>query len=77
MTPAGLVKVGFPDLRSGMLVAKAVTRVYEVLVASKDQAIMMKDQKTAVVITREEFENDDWYTAVKRRQRRTRGKAKD
>ncbi len=73
----GLVKVPYEHLRSGMVISRAQLKIYEVLAASKDQVLMMKDGKTACIMTREEFEKDDWYTAVKRRnERKARGKNK-
>lgn len=73
----GLHKIQFEDLRSGMFVSSENLKVYEVVMADRVQALMMKDDRTAVVMTKEEFEKYDWWTAVTRRKRRTRGKTKD
>lgn len=71
----GLVKVPYDHLKTGMVISRAQLKIYEVLIASKDQVLLMKDGKTACVMTREEFEKDDWFTTVKRRtERKPRGK---
>jgi hypothetical protein len=68
-----LVKVPFENLKSGMSVSKPDLKVYEVLVADRVQAIMMKDKKTACVITAAEYAKDDWFTVVKGHTRRKHG----
>jgi len=70
----GLVRIPYASLQTGMLVAKADLRVYEVLIADRVQAIMLKDKKTAVVITATEFDRHEWYTSVPDRKRRKNGK---
>lgn len=70
-----LLKVSFTDLRTGMCVAKADLKVYEVLAADKEHAIMMKNDKSACIMTVDEFELGEWYTTVKRRKdRKSNGK---
>jgi hypothetical protein len=73
----GLVKVPFEHLKSEMVISRRNIKVYEVLSASKDQVILMESDKKWVLFTREDYEADDWYTAVKRRtERKPRGKNK-
>lgn len=59
-----------------MMVSRSRIRIYEVLTANKENVIMIKDRRTMVVITEEEFNLDEWWTTTLRRERKKRGKAK-
>lgn len=56
------------------MVSRSNLQVFEVLVADAEQVMLMKDDHSAVLMTKAEFEKDNWWTAVKRKERRLRGK---
>ena len=69
----GLHRVTFEQLVSGMIISRENLKVLEVLAADKHQVMFMKDLKTAAMMTREEFEKDAWFTATKRKGKKSHG----
>lgn len=71
---SSLIKVPFEYLKVGMTVAKADLKLYLVLGVDKEQVLMMKDAKSACVITADQYKKDDWFSVVKGNTRRKHGK---
>jgi hypothetical protein len=69
----GLHRITFDQLTNGMIISRENLKVLEVLVADKHQVMFMKDAKTAAVMTKEEFEKDAWFTATKRKGKKSHG----
>jgi hypothetical protein len=71
---SGLIRVPFEYLKVGMTVAKSNLKLYLVLGVDQIQVLMLKDAKSACVITAEEYGKSEWFTVIKGGTRRKHGK---